>query len=813
MIKKRMFVFGFLVLIILLAGFVSASFFSDSWNKMKGTITGSAISMCEDSEAGNENPKDPYVRGVIQTSSLGSSADYCLNAYYLDERYCVDGNIRHEYIACEHGCYSGECNTAEECPKTCDSAESCIEMDNVTSVEKYASGEEKGCQVDKKYCYDSDGDNHAVKGGVYEVYIADDPLHESSGRYLRGTDYCSDSHTLVEYLCGPRKYYADFGINCPYGCEDGKCKGSEGSLPTYSTTNEDGLVEVLDSEDFVWTRWFDETHPNEYGYSSYEQLATAQRLYPGEVCENPLDVQCKVSGASDDEAFGGKTDREVVAAGGTNVKCALTSNGLSCVSSEHGQCLDYEVRFACPSDWSPSDEPQPGYWTSWFNNDRPDRTGTYVVETGDFEKVSDPCGNGKTPTGVDCQTGLVYSGLGVDYRATGQTVSCDIENGLVCRNEDNPGGCFDYYIRYYCGDGTPEENNPPEPESLFDNPNMTNGVYHVVPVTYFEDYGGTNGGFCVDEDGGMNKMEFGETYIIYQGVKQSNQAAKDRCDYTQKRTWPSGIVSDGIVEYTCNEEGWFTINSGFCPEDYPYCYLGECVSEKPEGYSGYASSTSSGVDLTGGIGTTSKTGYVEEDLGEETALANSCFGLGGVVCSGTQDCDGEILEERSLGLNLGEVCCLGACSDKENYFGTNCNGCLFEGECYSYGFVFNNYYCSPDGNRFLRKKSLGKLCSENFECMSGFCEQGKCVESIEVETKEECLFGCFYNERCYNVGSRVNGDYCSERLSFVSQVMDGKDCLDNYECISNICLENECISLNLFQKFVAWLKGSFFFSG
>jgi hypothetical protein len=274
---------------------------------------------------------------------------------------------------------------------------------------------------------------------------------------------------------------------------------------------------------------------------------------------------------------------------------------------------------------------------------------------------------------------------------------------------------------------------------------------------------------CLDTDFGLNYFEKGS--VIF-----SEEYYNDFCI--------EGLENK-LIEY-------------FCSEDEPSAFVYSCEFGCNEGKC---------TEITT---SQDNSGSSSDELSEEEL--SSCSELGGIICSENQECSGVLIKE-GINLNLNEICCLGTCSDKENYFGTNCNGCLFEGECYSYGFVFNNYYCSPDGNRFLRKKSLGKLCSENFECMSGFCEQGKCVESIEVETKEECLFGCFYNERCYNVGSRVNGDYCSERLSFVSQVMDGKDCLDNYECISNICLENECISLNLFQKFVAWLKGSFFFSG
>jgi len=53
---------------------------------------------------------------------------------------------------------------------------------------------------------------------------------------------------------------------------------------------------------------------------------------------------------------------------------------------------------------------------------------------------------GGTVTQVDCQTSD-----GIEYFSSGEILTCDVTNGLVCNNVDNfPVPCSDYKIRYQC---------------------------------------------------------------------------------------------------------------------------------------------------------------------------------------------------------------------------------------------------------------------------------------------------------------------------------------------------------------------------
>lgn len=44
-----------------------------------------------------------------------------------------------------------------------------------------------------------------------------------------------------------------------------------------------------------------------------------------------------------------------------------------------------------------------------------------------------------------------FNNLGIDWTATGQTLTCDVNSGLSCFHTANPrDGCFDYQVKFYC---------------------------------------------------------------------------------------------------------------------------------------------------------------------------------------------------------------------------------------------------------------------------------------------------------------------------------------------------------------------------
>ncbi len=82
-------------------------------------------------------------------------------------------------------------------------------------------------------------------------------------------------------------------------------------------------------------------------------------------------------------------------------------------------------------------------WTPWLNRDRPSGAGDYETLRG-FLKEGKACAN---PTKVECQTTA-----GQDWKASGQSYTCDTKDGGYCRNDEqaNGGRCLDYRVRFLC---------------------------------------------------------------------------------------------------------------------------------------------------------------------------------------------------------------------------------------------------------------------------------------------------------------------------------------------------------------------------
>ena len=64
--------------------------------------------------------------------------------------------------------------------------------------------------------------------------------------------------------------------------------------------------------------------------------------------------------------------------------------------------------------------------------------------------------------------------------------------------------------------------------------------------------------------------------------------------------------------------------------------------------------------------------------------------------------------------------------------------------------------------------------------------------------------GCLFNENCITYGIRTANSYCDISGSMLLQKLPNSYCNNNYECNSNICIANKCISENIWNRFVKW---------
>ncbi len=68
--------------------------------------------------------------------------------------------------------------------------------------------------------------------------------------------------------------------------------------------------------------------------------------------------------------------------------------------------------------------------------------------------------------------------------------------------------------------------------------------------------------------------------------------------------------------------------------------------------------------------------------------------------------------------------------------------------------------------------------------------------------------GCFLKDNCYQIGHRKSGNYCSEE-DFVEQKKGDENCENNFECVSNSCLDSKCIEAGFWTKFMNWFRNIF----
>lgn len=69
--------------------------------------------------------------------------------------------------------------------------------------------------------------------------------------------------------------------------------------------------------------------------------------------------------------------------------------------------------------------------------------------------------------------------------------------------------------------------------------------------------------------------------------------------------------------------------------------------------------------------------------------------------------------------------------------------------------------------------------------------------------------GCMRDTKCYPLGYRKAGEYCSENFSFLEQFKAEAFCENNFECSSNVCISGKCVSHGLIESILNWFKRLF----
>jgi hypothetical protein len=66
---------------------------------------------------------------------------------------------------------------------------------------------------------------------------------------------------------------------------------------------------------------------------------------------------------------------------------------------------------------------------------------------------------------------------------------------------------------------------------------------------------------------------------------------------------------------------------------------------------------------------------------------------------------------------------------------------------------------------------------------------------ILEENKKELCNGCLLEDRCYPLGYRKGGNYCSDDGNFFKYLIERSSCENDFECIGNSCISGECVDI------------------
>ena len=86
-----------------------------------------------------------------------------------------------------------------------------------------------------------------------------------------------------------------------------------------------------------------------------------------------------------------------------------------------------------------------------------------------------------------------------------------------------------------------------------------------------------------------------------------------------------------------------------------------------------------------------------------------------------------------------------------------------------------------------------------------FYQWGDNLGCVFAEEDVNCDSGCILNNKCYDYGYRKNGQYCSDLTDeFVDRKGDDSFCDNDFECISNLCIDDQCVEAGFFKKIMNW---------
>ncbi len=287
---------------------------------------------------------------------------------------------------------------------------------------------------------------------------------------------------------------------------------------------------------------------------------------------------------------------------------------------------------------------------------------------------------------------------------------------------------------------------------------------------------------CIDSDGGKNYYEKGKVFVPH-----SDSTYVDECAY-EKKGYESYDHNLLFEAYCFVDKYGYGYDYYSCPNG---CKDGSCIPfyEKSEE-----------VQTK-----TEKADSSSECLNEKCKeTSKRCIGNDKIV---VEECTFYIKKNGKCEeiTNTNSRILKGECVSEVNQVVTFCQGCqLDESTCIPFGTRLEKknsvYYC--DINKKMTEQKENKVtCQNSYECLSNNCKSGSCTPICE---------GCLNDDKaCVPVGTRTSTQFCDSTYSFKNQNSEDNNCNNNYECSSNVCVNNNCISSSLMQRIIEWFRKLF----
>jgi len=378
-------------------------------------------------------------------------------------------------------------------------------------------------------------------------------------------------------------------------------------------------------------------------------------------------------------------------------------------------------------------------WTSWLDRDNPSGNGDYETLT-DFINSGQSCEN---PSKVEWKT---VNG----EKFSSQNLHVDKSFGFYCLNSENPSGCKDYEVRFYCGVDEPAEN------------------------------------ICADSDGGWN-------YYVKGEVKNNENSVTDLCNKY------SGILE----EYACDDaNGNILMRDIKCDNG---CVDGACVLPTNE-YSSCVDGFEEDQNCVLYVGEKAKLGsdevplFIDEitstivtlRLNEEGATT-APFGIK------------ELKEGDSWVLGDGEIILI----VKEILFystGGLRNGVVLYAKSKSNIECSSNIDC-PKGYECANSFCVNVIPyslfrNSEWECYDGLTSSQGGPTSCKSSELWRSYAQDFCEGHCNDDGSKcgINSFSVSNECPGYSECSSNIDCPQYYSCVNDFCTENNLIELKTCEE-------------